>query len=297
MADSTQLLKDCFANGSDLPPGVHRFSDTIRIAKCGGHNRGKGAAYALPTNALSAAGNGGANNTILIDDCPATIPGIVIAGHQTYLDGFQLQRGDFRRDPNRIPIPPARDGHVGITYERAAAPGGPHTLGTVSFVGYEVPIKIASECNNIVGLNLDFMHCWNIIRSEHDQNFGLHIVHATVSGYCDTILDYQRGGRFQVDYLYTNSPALVCRMGNLGSGRSRGVISNLNCDENAKGFRLLEVNGPGSIQFIAAGHIPRGAIPAADWVKFNGVWTPGAYYVDVRTDFWSSQKLPGVRLP
>jgi hypothetical protein len=210
-----------------------------------------------------------------------------------------FQRGEFRRDDKKRPILPKWDGSVAIEFAKGHTNGGRSTLGTVSFVGFDRAVNIDTEANHIVLVNGNFQFCRTVVRSNHDQAFGVHFIHANIGHGCETVFDINQGGRFQADYLYINAPrCLVARFADLGSGRSRGRITQLDIDGNADGWRLLEVDGPGPLRFDVGLHSLRGVQPAPNWVQFNGDWSKHKGWVDLNIDAYTpGHKLPAVRVP
>ncbi len=114
------------------------------------------------------------------------------------------------------------------------------------------------------------------------QSVGNQFQFLAVGGQCDTVFDIRRGGDLVVDTLILNTRALVLKLRNVEHNTNSYEIRTLKADNNSVGWRLLEMQRPGSVRVHVGGHISRRATPAPDAIKLLG--EPAHQDIDV--DLW-----------
>ena len=105
------------------------------------------------------------------------------------------------------------------------------------------------------------------------------------------MFDIRRGGDLVVDTMILNIAgpgASSCAMSN--TTRIIYEIRTLKVDNNATGWRLIEMQKPRSVRLHVSGHMCRRAIPGADAIKLLG--DPNTQDVEVDL-WWHGQTLAG----
>ena len=270
----------------ELPSGAIYYTTPIVLpARTGISLKGQGITLALPPNSFDPVHPlmKGGPATRLIYLGPADKPAIKVLGCHAKIEGITLQRGDVANPP----APPARDGSVGIQI------GGTTGLNTgkllapqLSVIGFDCAITTyatsdaESADQNVFG-QLWVEHCWTVFRSTNKQSVGNHFQDLTVGGYCGTVFDIQQGGKDLCDALWLNNAALVVKLREPQHNVASFGIGFMCVDNNAAGWRLLDVQQAWGINFSVRGEIGNRATPAANAVSIRG-GNPAHHMIDIR---------------
>jgi hypothetical protein len=288
--DNGPVLNAAFAKfGKELNeeiylPGGAYYCETPLVLpdKTGMSLRGNGITIALNENAYHDLTGGPASR--LVYTGPAELPAITYRGMGLKLDGITLQRGAFAHPP----VPPRRDGSIGI---EIAGDTGPPTgklyAPQLAIIGFDTAIYISPlpqeqhADNNLFGY-LSVQHCRTVFRSDNQQSVGNQFQTLLVGGWCETVFDIRRGGDLVVNFLMLNNAALVLKLGDVPTNTGSYEIRSMKVDNNAAGWRLVQMDKPRPVRLHVGGHIGLRAMPAADAIVLRG--DPALQ--DVRIDLW-----------
>lgn len=269
-----------------LPAGaIYTRSSIVLPSRTGITLRGQGVTIALPPNSFDPVHPlmRGGPATRLIYIGPAGTPAIKVLGCHAKIDGITLQRGDVANPP----APPARDGSVGIQIGGTAGLNTGKLLAPqLSVIGFDCAIATyatsdaESADQNVFG-QCWVEHCWTAFRSTNKQSVGNHFQDLTVGGYCDTVFDIQQGGKNLCDALWLNNAALVVKLREPQHNVASFGIGFLCIDNNAAGWRLIDVEKAWGLNFSVRGEIGNRATPAANAVSIRG-GNPAHHMIDIR---------------
>jgi hypothetical protein len=259
----------------DLPAGAIYTQTTIVMPRRTGISlRGQGATIALPPNSFDLANPActGGPATRIIYIGPADKPAIKFLGCMGRLDQLTIQRGDCTNPPAPMP----RDGSVGLQI------GGSVGLNTgkllcpqLSIIGFDTAINVVatsdneSSDQNVFG-QLWIEHCWTGFKCNAKQSVANHFQDITFGGYGDTVFDIQQGGKNIVDNLSLNNRALVLKWKEPQHNTASFDLRWLCVDNNAAGWRLIDVDKAWGLNFSVRGEIGNRATPGANPVSIKG---------------------------
>jgi hypothetical protein len=278
-----------------LPAGAIYTQTTIVMPRRTGISlRGQGATIALPPNSFDLANPActGGPATIIIYIGPPDQPAIKFLGCMGRLDNLTIQRGDY---PNP-PAPQPRDGSVGLQI------GGSVGLNTgkllcpqLSIIGFDTAINVVatsdneSSDQNVFG-QLWIEHCWTGFKCNAKQSVANHFQDITFGGYGDTVFDIQQGGKNIIDNLSLNNRALVLKWREPMHNTASFDLRWLCVDNNAAGWRLIDVQQAWGLNFSVRGEIGNRATPGANPVSIKG-GKPENHFIDIRMFDGSTYKM------
>ncbi len=244
--------------------------------------RGNGITDARPESAFNNHNGGPASRLVYVG--PPDKAAITYYGWGMKFDGITLQRGQMPHPP----APAPRDGSVGLMIAGDGNPGtGKIFAPQLAILGFDTAIYASARPNelhadqNFFG-QLWVQNCWTVFRSDNFQSVGNCFQQLMVNGWCDTVFDIRRGGDLVVDFLILNNPALLFKFRDLDGTVCSYEIRSMKIDNGAAGWRLVEMQKPGQLRLLVAGHISRHAVPAANAIRLLG--DPATQQVDV--DLW-----------
>lgn len=244
--------------------------------------RGNGITDARPESAFRNHSGGPASRLVYVG--PPNKAAITYYGWGMRLDGITLQRG-------QVPHPPApspRDGSVGLMIAGDVMPGtGKLYAPQLAILGFDTAIYASARPKEVHADQLFFgqlwvQNCWTVFRSDNYQSVGNYFQQLMVNGFCDTVFDIRRGGDLVVDFLILNNTALLFKFRDLDSTVCSYEIRSTKFDNNSAGWRLVEMQKPGMLRLLVAGHVSRHAAPAPNAIELLG--DPAAQQVDI--DLW-----------
>jgi hypothetical protein len=289
--DNGPILNAAFAKaGKDLNeefyfPGGAYYCETPLVlpARSGLSIRGNGITFALPESAYD--GRTGGPVSRIIYTGPAEHPAITYRGMGLKLDGIMLQRAMYP-----VPRKPqARDGSIGLEID--GNPGGLPTgkiyAPQMAIFGFDTGIYVSPlpsdrhADQNLFGY-LIAQNCGTVFRCDNRQSVGNLFQMLLVNGDCDTVFDIRHGGHLIVDNLMLNRRALVLKLHDLSPNSCNFEIRSLRVDNNAAGWRLIEMDKAGALRLRVGGLINRRATPSPDAIQLLG--DPARQ--DVQIDLW-----------
>lgn len=269
-----------------FPGGAIVFKTPIVLPRKSGVSiRGNGITLALPEGDYKRADKPGGPASRLVYVGPANKPAITYGGMGLRLDGLTIQRGAYPSPP----AGPERDGSIGLLIEGYnGLPTGKICAPQLSFIRFDTAIYVSDKPTEWHGDQNQFGYLWvqscaTVFRSDNIQSVGNQFQYLAVGGGgCDTVFDIRRGGDLYVDTLILNAKALVLKIRDAGINMNNYEIRTLKGDNNAAGFRLIEMQKPRSVRIHISGNIGKTTVPATDAIKLLG--DPKTQ--DVVVDLW-----------
>src|SRR4029077_1319359 len=207
------------------------------------------------------------------------------------LDGVTIQRGAFDHPAKET----KRDGSIGLRIAgHTGLPTGKLYCPQLAIMGFDTAIHISAEPRELNADNNQFgylwvQNCWTIFRSENFQTVCNQIQFLMAGGPCDVVFDNRKGGVLVADMISLNAPALVLKLGVLDNNTSSYEIRTLKVDNNAAGWRLVQMDNPGDVRLRIGGLIGTHATPGNDPIKLLG--DPSTQDVNIDL-FWKGKRWP-----
>jgi hypothetical protein len=253
--DNGRIITDAIAAGRindtlHFPGGIYYHSTPILINRNSIAITGQGFARwnregvftVPPTHTLR---NGSA--VIFIYTGPSDKPAWIISGDGCRIDGINIWR-DFY--PNKNTTAPQRGGGTAIEFRD----WGRHVLTQVGVAGFDVGFHFATSNHNDCNLfeSISFNSCRVSVLSREIQASSHDWRGVYINGDGEIVFDVAGGGDWFVRSLVLNEPRLILK-GSTGSNTPGFYFDNLKIDNNAAGWRLLELSKGGPLNLHLRG--------------------------------------------
>jgi hypothetical protein len=206
---------------------------------------------------------------------PAEEPAWKISGHGVALRGLNIWRGFYGAE---------RQG-IGVEWSQ----WGRRDIAHCSFAGWDIDWRLApsnhNDCTTVTNVAFSGRVC---IRGEESQASGIDFrgiwVNSPGDVFCELIgnsqtKDRSGGGNWHFSTLVLNEERLLLRLAT-GANTSSFSIENLKVDNNAAGWRLLEMTKPGPLNLRVRGHIGQRATMGERPIVLGRSTAPGARVPD-----------------
>jgi hypothetical protein len=295
----TAAIRDNRVNDTlHFPGGAYYHSTTIDIgAKEGLAFTGQGLAvwgvaekYLDESGRPHRAGNASARFVYV---GPPNQPAWRVNGVGTRMVGINIQRGARGQEIERA-------GTVGIEFvrEEVGPPTGKWSIDHCLVAGFDTGLYFKNS-NNVDSAEFGYLRmesCRRAIFCDNGQTTTITFRHLQIHGQGETVFDLERGGNFLIGSLALVEPRLIFRLGRVGSNTCTYTIENLKVDNNAAGWRLVEMTRPGPLNLYVRGHIGTRAATGPDPIKLlkpraNARFKPPAWYQNVELHLWPRGRL------
>lgn len=218
--------------------------------------------------------------TVLMYAGPTDVPALSLIS-----DGCDVERLNFWRDY----YGGGRSGGTAITI----ANWGKHNFYRLGFANFDTCIHClpSNHCDESSYKQILVNNCRVFYKNEEKQSTGCRFECIYVYGKGETVFDLAKGGNIEIDTLVINEPRTIFRIRETSSNTCTITVNNLKVDNNAAGWRLLQMDKPGPINLTVRGHIGQNAAPGEKpivipAVKSTPSWTPPKDYQVLDVALW-----------
>jgi hypothetical protein len=202
---------------------------------------------------------------------PAEQPAWKISGDGISLRGLNIWRDFYGQSGGRRPESGGQALESSGPQHSALSP--PQSIGVewsdwgqrdvtaCSFAGWDIAWRFAPSNHNdcMTVTHTEFNACRVCVRGEESQSTGIDWRGIYIHGAGETVLDLTRGGNYNFDTLVINEPRLILRLRDTSPNTCSYTINNLKIDNNAAGWRLLQMHKPTSLHLRVRGNIGKRA--------------------------------------
>lgn len=215
-------------------------------------------------------------------------PAVQMSGDGCYLRGLNIWRCYYGDGSPLL--------HTGTGLE--VSQWGKHLVRHLGFAGWDTAIQFIPS-NHCDESKFDCIHtnsCRITVKCDEPQSSGCKFEELYVYGKGDYVFDLAKGGNYEIGTLVVNEPRTIFRLRETSSNTCTFIVHNLKVDNNAAGWKLLEMVKPGPINLTVRGHIGQQAkmgdrpivIPDAKTPRFD---PPNDYQV-LDVELWGPNPNP-----
>jgi hypothetical protein len=294
-----------FDNGAVLTAAIRagRVNDTVHfpggayyatttVDDCGKEGlafEGQGMTVWRAAGAYKPGGVGGASVRWVYNG-PADKPAWRLAGTGVRMTGINIFRGWYTKSPTW-------DGSVAIqgTWIPDGPPSGKWHISDCCLAGFETAIhfELSNHVDNIIFDHVTAQGCRRVLDSENNQTSGVEFRHLVAVGPGEVVFDIASGGNFFCTSLQVLNKRLIWRFRGTGSNTCSYTVENLKVDNNAAGWRLVEMLKPGPLNLTVRGHVGKKARPADEAIvlKRPARNVAASDYTHVDVELWHNGRL------
>jgi hypothetical protein len=224
---------------------------------------------------------------------PPSQPAWRINGVGTRMVGINMQRGWRGQEMDRR-------GSVGVEFKKleAGPPTGKWSIDHCLVAGFDAGFHFKNS-SNVDSAEFGYLRmesCRRAIYCDNSQTTTITFRHLQIHGQGETVFDLERGGNFLIGSLALVEPRLIFRLGRVGSNTCTYTIQNLKVDNNAAGWRLVEMTRPGPLNLYVRGHIGIRAKTGPEPIKLlkprkTARFSPPAGYQNLELHLWPRGRL------
>jgi hypothetical protein len=176
---------------------------------------------------------------------------------------------------------------------------GKRDVTACSFAGWDIAWRFAPSNHNdcSVFTHIGFSGCRVCVRGEERQSSAIDWRGIYVHGEGETVLDLSMGGNYNFDTLAINEPRLILRLRQTSPNTCTYTINNLKVDNNAAGWRLLQMDKPGPLNLRVRGNIGQRATtgdhPIAIRRPKTATYNPPTDYHVLNVELWGPNPVGG----
>jgi hypothetical protein len=225
--------------------------------------------------------------------------GISLRGLNIWRDFYKKVEGGSGKDegtqsarpPSALRPPPS----IGVEW----SDWGKRDVTACSFAGWDIAWRFAPSNHNdcSVFTHIGFSGCRVCVRGEESQSSAIDWRGIYVHGQGETVLDLTMGGNYNFDTLAINEPRLILRLRQTSPNTCTYTINNLKIDNNAAGWRLLQMDKPGPLNLRVRGNIGQratmGEPPIAIRRPRTATFNPPADYQVLDVELWGPNPIGG----
>jgi hypothetical protein len=184
--------------------------------------------------------------------------------------------------------PEPTSGTIGIEW----TDWGRRDVSACTFAGWDIAWRFApsnhNDCSTVT--HVGFSGCRVCVRGEESQSTAIDWRGIYIHGAGEVVLDLSKGGNYNFDTVAINEPRLLLRLRETSSNTCTYSFTNLKVDNNAAGWRLVQMDKPGPLNLHVRGHIGQrakmGDAPISLRRPNTRVFKPPADYQVLDIELW-----------